>query len=253
MNAMAGSGWVSMPIVTISNNALIHKLSVMKNLTKARALVFTFILLSAAFVSPSNLHAHGNENHEAAGVSLKLNVSEKPDTQANSLPENIANLGGPFSLVDHSGRSVTEKTYSGKHMLVFFGYTNCQIMCSISLKRMADALKMLQHDSGNTLNKLHPLVITVDPKNDTPEKLQSSLGKFHSELTGLTGTQDQLKQVYKAYGQNPSILEMELNTNSVVSHSSYFYLMGPDGKLQTLFPPVLSADSMANLIRKYVL
>lgn len=250
---MAGSGWVPMPIMTTSNNFANRKRSVMKKMTKAHALVMTIAMVSATFVSPSDLHAHGNENHEAAGISLKPDASEKLSTQATSLPDNIANLGGPFSLVDHSGQSVTEKTYSGKHMLVFFGYTNCQIMCSLSLKRIADALDMLQQDSGDTLDKFHPLVITVDPKNDTPAKLQSSLGKFHSELTGLTGTHDQLRQVYKAYGQNPSVLEMEVNTSAVVSHSSYFFLMGPDGRLQTLFPPVLSANSMANLIRKYVL
>jgi protein SCO1/2 len=32
-------------------------------------------------------------------------------------------VGGPFRLVDHFGNVVTEKTYLGKFMILYFGYT----------------------------------------------------------------------------------------------------------------------------------
>jgi len=127
-----------------------------------------------------------------------------------------------------------------------------QVMCSISLRRIADALAILQEDADTPLAKFNPLVITVDPANDTPLRLRESLSTYHPALIGLTGTLDQLKPVYKAYGQKPSVLELALNGNPIVSHSSYFFLMGPDGKLQTFFPPILSAESMAALIKKYL-
>ncbi len=207
------------------------------------------LLLVAALLAPTSLLAHGDEKHEDVGVTLTEPVAA---SASNALPSQIADIGGPFSLVNHKGESVTERTYLGKHMLVFFGYSNCQIMCSISLKRIGDALAILQADSDAPLEKLNPLVITVDPSNDTPEKLSESLSAVHPALIGLTGSLDQLKPVYKAYRQKPSILDMELQDNPVVSHSSYFYLMGPDGKLQTFFPPVLSAESMAGVIKKYL-
>jgi len=203
------------------------------------------ILSSALLVSPGILLAHAGETHDDSGSETAL------VDQAN-FPENIANIGGPFSLTNHWGQPVTEQTYAGKHMLVFFGYSNCQIMCSVSLKRIGDALTILQSDTDAPLSKLHPLVITVDPANDTPVQLRESLATYHPALIGLTGTLSQLKPVYQAYKQEPSILDMELNASEVISHSSYFYLMDPEGKLQTLFPPILSSESMASLIKKYL-
>jgi len=226
-------------------------------------------IFAVALATPASLFAHAGENHDA-GITIVADeladesadepgpIKNAPVSSAensspqNNLPGNIASIGGPFSLVNHLGESVTEQTYAGKHMLVFFGYSNCQIMCSISLKRIADALDILQSDADAPLSKLNPLVITVDPANDNPTRLRESLSTYHPALIGLTGTLDQLKPVYKAYGQKPSVLDMALSNNPVVSHTSYFYLMGPDGKLQTFFPPVLNSESMTRVIKKYL-
>jgi len=209
-------------------------------------------IIAALLFIPGLLFAHGDEVHNDPGVSVNADESEAASLAVQGLPENISNIGGPFSLINHSGQSVSEETYAGKHMLVFFGYSNCQVMCSISLRRIADALSILQADSDAPLEKFNPLVITVDPEHDTPERLRESLSTYHSALIGLTGSLEQLKPVYKAYGQKPSVLELALNGNPIVSHSSYFFLMGPDGKLQTFFPPILSPESMAALIKKYL-
>jgi len=209
-------------------------------------------ILAIGLITPTSLLAHGEESHTDSTVSIKVEQQGTTQAKPNALPENIASIGGPFSLVNHLGQLVTDQTYAGKHMLVFFGYSNCQIMCSISLRRIADALAILQAESAMLLKKIHPLVITVDPESDTPSQLRRSLSSYHPALTGLTGTLEQLKPVYKAYGQKPSVLEMELNKNPIVSHSSYFYLMDQNGKLQTLFPPILSSESMAELIKRYL-
>lgn len=209
---------------------------------------FAFFLL----LIPGFLLAHEGEAHNDDGITTNVNTSESPLSNSSGLPQRLTDIGGPFSLTNHFGERVTDQTYSGKHMLVFFGYSNCQIMCSISLKRIADALAILENDPDAPLGKFHPLVITVDPANDTPARLRESLASYHPSLIGLTGTLSQLKPVYEHYKQEPSILEMELNENAVVSHSSYFYLMDQDGKFQTLFPPILSSKSMADVIKKYL-
>lgn len=203
-------------------------------------------------LAPTLLYAHGSENHDDSGVSVVVDKEPQATVDASILPDELANIGGPFNLTNHQGESVSDKTYAGKHMLVFFGYSNCQVMCSISLKRIAEALNILQADADAPLDKFHSLVITVDPANDTPERLKTSLAAYHPSITGLTGTLKQLEPVYKAYKQKPAVLDIELNGSPVVEHQSYFYLMGPDGKLQTLFPPILSAESMAGVIKKYL-
>lgn len=204
------------------------------------------LAILVAFI-PVVVFGHAGEKHDDKGVSIESSVET---SEISSLPVDV---GGPFSLIDHNGKRVSNDTYLGKHALVFFGYTNCQVMCSISLERIGGALALLEKENADVLTNLAPLVVTVDPNNDYPAQLKSTLNKYHPALTGLTGTQDELNQMYAAYDQSPSKLDIQMNDKDVVTHTSYFYLMGPDGNLQTLFPPILNSESMASILKKYIL
>lgn len=218
-----------------------------KEIAKEHWLKFLpYRVLYSLVLIPCFVFGHAGENHEDPGIVVEDAALEKSD------PVLPINVGGSFSLIDHNNNVVTDQSFAGKHMLVFFGYTNCQIMCSISLTRIGDALKLLESEKKDLLATLAPLVVTVDPQNDTPATLKESLASYHPGLLGLTGTPGNLEQMYEAYNQSPKVLEAPLNGEDVVSHSSYFYLMGPDGTLKTLFPPILNAESMANIIRKYI-
>ena len=58
-------------------------------------------------------------------------------------PDGALGIGGPFALVDQNNSPVTEKTYRGRHMLVFFGFTFCPDICPTTLNQVADALDRL--------------------------------------------------------------------------------------------------------------
>ena len=206
----------------------------------------TFALAALLVLIPSVVLGHSGEKHEDKGVSVDSTGAVKKDSP---LPINV---GGPFSLTDHNGNTVTNETYLGKHALIFFGYTNCQVMCSISLDKIGGALRLLEKENASVLENLAPLIVTVDPENDSPATLKVSLKKYHSALVGLTGSHDDLNKIYKAYKQSPSLLDIQMNDKDVVTHSSYFYLMGPDGELQTFFPPILNSESMAGILKKYI-
>src|ERR1700749_119456 len=90
----------------------------------------------------------------AAGVYLFL-----PGTQPAPLT-----VGGPFSLIDGDGKPVTDQTWHGKYMLIYFGYTYCPDVCPTTLTNVATALDKL----GAKADEIQPLFITVDPKRDTP-------------------------------------------------------------------------------------
>ncbi|HYE00400.1 MAG TPA: SCO family protein, partial [Alphaproteobacteria bacterium] len=62
-------------------------------------------------------------------------------------------VGGPFSLTDHTGRAVTEKDFAGRLLLVYFGYTTCPDVCPTELGAMAAALEAL----GPAAEKVQPL------------------------------------------------------------------------------------------------
>jgi protein SCO1/2 len=104
-------------------------------------------------------------------------------------------IGGPFKLTDDKGRTVTDVDYRGRWMLVFFGYSNCPDECPLTLQKMATALK----DLDPLADKIVPLFITVDPVRDTPSRLASYLENFDTRIIGLTGSDEQIAAVAKAY------------------------------------------------------
>lgn len=158
------------------------------------------------------------------------------------------NIGGPFSLVDHTGKAVTEKDYAGKYMLVYFGYTYCPDVCPTSLSIMAEALDQL---SADELAKVVPIFITVDPERDTAEVMASYVPNFHDKLVGLTGTTDQVKaaaRAYKAYFAK--VNEDDPDGNYTMDHSSTTYVMGPDGLYTAHFNHGTEAAIMAARLKE---
>jgi protein SCO1/2 len=136
-------------------------------------------------------------------------------------------VGGPFSLIDGDGHAVTDQTYRGKYMLVYFGYTYCPDVCPTTLSAVADAMDKL----GPKADKVQPLFITVDPKRDKPDVVKEYAAAFGTHIVGLTGSPEQIAAAAKAYrvyyaehrtGPGPDDYSMD--------HSSVLYLMGPDGR-----------------------
>ena len=158
-----------------------------------------------------------------------------------------AAIGGPFSLVDHSGKAVTEKSYSGEFLLVFFGFTYCPDICPAALQTVSAALDKL----GGKANKVRPLFISVDPERDTPEQLKLYVSNFHKRIAGLTGTAEQIDAVAKAYRVYFRKVEDASNSDGyTVDHSAFIYLMAPNGDYVTHFTHVTSPDKMAERLRR---
>ena len=158
------------------------------------------------------------------------------------------NLGGPFELIDHNGALRTDRDFPGQYLLVFFGYANCKSMCPVGLRRMTEAIEHL----GEIGNAIQPLMITVDPDNDTQETMRAALPKIHPRLLGLTGSAQALAQAYDAYKIGPSNVGADPEGDMVVNHTSYIYLVGPDGKFLTLIPPIIASERMGEIILKYL-
>ena len=143
-----------------------------------------------------------------------------------------ATVGGPFSLVDHTGRRVSNADFSGRFTLVFFGFTFCPDVCPTALQVTSAALEKL----GPKAARVTPLFITVDPERDTPEQLKSYVGSFHPSLVGLTGTQAEIDAVAKAYRVYfKRVKDERSSAGYTMDHTSIIYLMGPDGRFLTHF------------------
>ncbi len=164
-------------------------------------------------------------------------------------PELLAlELGGPFALVDHKGSAVTDRDFRGRFLLLFFGYANCASVCPIALRHMTEAFDLLGDRNGAVLQVL----ITVDPERDTLENLGPALAKIHPRLIGLTGTPERLAAARRAYQLGAKVTGKDLSGGALYQHGSFIYLMGPDGKFLSLFPPVMPPAALAAAIARYM-
>jgi protein SCO1/2 len=157
-------------------------------------------------------------------------------------------VGGPFDLIDHTGRRVTDADFRGKWLLVFFGYTHCPDACPLSLHEIAIALDHL----GDAGRDVDALFISIDPERDTPEVLAEFVGAFHERIIGLTGTPEQVEAAAKAYR-----VYYQKRTDGdpvyyLVDHTTAIYFMGPDGKYVTHFRYDIGGVEMAEQMRTHL-
>ena len=191
---------------------------------------------AALVLTIASVAAHDGKTH-----TIPVDIAAKTD----ALPFDI---GGPFTLTDQNGKPRSDTDFRGRFTLVFFGYANCRSICPVGLGRMAAALD----DLGPQGDKIQPLLISVDPEHDTPENMRQKLGKIHPRLLGLTGTAEQLQAVAKAYQVEAKQVSVDPKGKPIFAHGSYIYLMGPDGRLVAIIPPVLGDKQIAGIIRRHI-
>jgi len=186
--------------------------------------------------------AHDRVEHPSAEAATR-----KAPADATSGPALPVDIELAFDLIDHRGRAVTEADFAGRPIALFFGYAKCESICSVALPRMAAALDIL----GATGAEIMPILITVDPARDTPEALAETLPRWHERFVGLTGSEAALAAVRERF-QVDSKVVFEDVTGPVYAHGSFIYLIGAEGRVETLIPPILGPERIAQLMRKYL-
>jgi protein SCO1 len=132
-------------------------------------------------------------------------------------------IGGPFELVDHTGRTVTDADVLTEPALIYFGYTFCPDVCPLDVERNALAVELLEERGY----RVRPVFITVDPRRDTPEVLAEFAGIFHPRMIGLTGSEAQVRQAAQAYRAFFNVHESQ-DEFYLVDHSTFSYLVLPE-------------------------
>lgn len=178
----------------------------------------------------------------AATVILALSVGQ---AWANGFPFHI---GGDFDLVDQTGASRTQSAPDGNFQLLFFGYANCEQICSASLPLMADIV-----DGLAQVGRITPVMITVDPKRDTVETIGPPLARYHPDFVGLTGTDAALQVAYDAFSVEKEVVFTDPAGGEIFAHGSFIYLLDGDGDVLTLVPPVMDVDQAVGIIAPYLM
>ncbi len=153
-------------------------------------------------------------------------------------------IGGSFVLIDHEGRTVTEKTLLGSPSVIFFGFTHCPDVCPTALFEITQVYKAL----GQRGDRLKAFFVSVDPERDTPELLKLYLSSFDPRIRGLTGSPEAVAQAMKAW----RAFARKVPSGSggyTVDHTALVYLMDSKGRFVSSVnldrPPEETAKTIA--------
>ncbi len=152
---------------------------------------------------------------------------------------NASGIGGPFTLTDQNGKTVTDADFAGEPKLVFFGYTHCPDVCPTTLADITTMLGALGADK-----KAAVLFITVDPERDTPAVLKDYLTSFDPRITGLTGSPAAIAKVLQDY----RVYAKKVPTDGgdyTMDHTALVYLVDKSGSFIQSFNPELEKPKQA--------
>lgn len=135
-----------------------------------------------------------------------------------------------FSLMSKEG-PVKLSNFKNKIVLLYFGYTHCPDICPTVMHTLAKTVNLL----GNNAKIVKVVMISIDPKRDTPTLMAKYVKFYNKDFIGLSGTPSQIKDIavhYKAFyrketnPKNPKSYYME--------HSDFVYLIY-DGKIKLIY------------------
>ncbi len=161
--------------------------------------------------------------------------------RGSTIGTGTASIGGPLSLVDETGREVTDEDIFIKPTLLYFGFTFCPDVCPLDLARNADALDLLQGRGFDA----QAAFISIDPERDTPEVVAEYTSYMHEDMIGLTGTMEQIKAASRAYKTYFRKQESDDPEFYLVDHSTFTYLVLPEYGFVEFFRRDTSAEVMA--------
>lgn len=168
-----------------------------------------------------------------------------PDPNNIHIIQNISiNMGGDFSLIDHKGNKRSFFEFNGKPSLLYFGFTHCPDYCPSALQNFDIVNKILGK------NKLNRIFISVDPKRDTKEVLESYVSLYDEGLIAMAGTKDQIADVTKRWKVFFSYNKRDENDEDYsVDHITYYFLTDKNGNISAIIKPDARPKDIAHFIK----
>ncbi|MFZ7090971.1 SCO family protein [Primorskyibacter sp. 2E233] len=156
-------------------------------------------------------------------------------------------IGGPFTLVNKDGETVTDKDVITGPSLLYFGYTFCPDVCPLDTVRNADAVDVLDAKGYSVT----PVFISIDPNRDTPEAVGDFAANVHDRMIGLTGSEEQVKAASKAYRTYYKRQPGE-DDYYLVDHSTFTYLVLPEHGFVEYFRRDMPPEEMAEKVACFI-
>jgi len=144
-------------------------------------------------------------------------------------------IGGPWSLVDLNGNLVTNVSFQGKWLLLYFGFARCPDICPSEMMKLARVIDQLKETHPQLASKLVPVFVSVDPARDSLTNLREYAQDFHPDYVFLTGSPTQVQEMAKKYRVYVSKAEETDDGDYLVDHSIVVYFHDDKGELADCF------------------
>jgi protein SCO1/2 len=139
-----------------------------------------------------------------------------------------ADYAKELNLLDQNGQVRKIKDFSGKLVVVFFGYTQCPDVCPTTMQELAEVKRLLGADG----DKLQAVFVTVDPERDTTELLKAYVENFDPNFVALRPTPEQLPAIAKEFKIYFKRVEGKTPTSYTMDHSAGSYTFDAQGKVR---------------------
>ena len=176
------------------------------------------------------------------GEIRQLPPSQFPELKSDF---NLEGINGPVKMSD----------FHGEVSLVFFGYTHCPDVCPATLANIANALDEFNEDEIQAIN---PIFISLDPDRDNPEKAAAFAHHFDPRIIALTGTQEQVDAAKASFAVGSQKQSKKSNGEKAddkhytISHSSYIFVVRPDGSIGNLLGHLDPPNHIATKAKKWL-
>ncbi|MEL7097415.1 MAG: SCO family protein [Pseudomonadota bacterium] len=158
-------------------------------------------------------------------------------------------IGGPFTLVNSEGQTVTDQDVLTEPSLIYFGYTFCPDVCPFDMARNVQATNIL----AETGLDVTPIFISIDPARDTPEVVGDFTFYMGENVVGLTGSPEQVKaasEAYRTYYRAHDAADGD--EFYLVDHSTFTYLTMPGVGFVDFFRRDVTPEVMADRVACFV-
>lgn len=150
-----------------------------------------------------------------------------------------------FRLISQDSIEVTEHSFHGLWLIVYFGYTHCPTICPRTLTKLTRVFDALEpHELP-----MQGLFITIDPERDTPARLRSTLTQSAPRFLGLTGTSEAAVAARDSFAvfarRRPTPITIGGSVTYEIAHTAFTYLIAPDGRYVQHWTDTASSTTIA--------
>jgi protein SCO1/2 len=151
-----------------------------------------------------------------------------------------------FSLTDTTKKSFTAADLKGHWTLLFFGFTNCGMVCPTTMAALNMMYQILE--KGLPVSQLpQVMMITVDPERDTLARMAEYIASFNVHFKGARGESSQIN----ALENQLHIAAVKLQADGAgkdhytINHTAEIMVINPKGEVQAFLSYPHHAEEMA--------